>query len=391
VIRPRVAFVVQRAGAEVNGGAEYLCLAVARAMSAVWDVEIVTTCARDYTTWQDHYPPGVDDIDGVRVRRFPVDKPRATAVFDKLSRRVLDPLNPPSPRDLDDWMKAQGPYSTPLLRYLEAQHDDVDLFVFFTYLYATTYFGLPLVRDKAVLVPFAHDEWTIRLPLFERLFALPAGFVFSTPEERTFLRGRFPGLPLDGPVVGIGIEPPADVRPERFRERTGVDGPFLLYLGRIDRSKGCERLFDDFAQYRTWFDDDLTLVLAGRAAMDIPEMPGVRALGFVDEATKFDAIAAAEAVVMPSSLESLSIVLLEAWSLSRPVLVTAASDVLVGQTRRANGGLWYEDAAEFAAAAQLLRGPEGAALGACGRAFVEERYRWGAVTAAYEGLLRAHV
>ena len=385
--RPRIAFVVQRAGVEVNGGADYLCLAVARAMSARWDVEIITTCARDYATWENHYPPGVERLDGVTIRRFPVDRPREQAHFDRLSARMLEHITDAPLAEQEAWMQAQGPYSTPLLRYLAEHRDDYERFFFYTYLYATTYFGLPLVAEKAVLVPFAHDEWPIRMPFFEAMFRLPAAIAFSTPEERDFLHTRFPDVRFDGPIVGIGVEAPPDVRPERFRRRYGIEGPFAVYVGRIDPEKGCERLIAAFAHYREHYRDDLNLVLVGRAAMELPRLPYVRAVGFVDEESKFDALAAADVVVMPSALESLSIVLLEAWSVGRPVLVSAAGDVLVGQTRRAGGGLWYADDAEFTVALHLLRGPDGPRLGASGRAFVEREYRWESIVAAYEQLL----
>ena len=384
--RPRIAFVVQRAGIDVNGGAEFLCLAVARAMSTIWDVEIITTCARDYSTWEDYYSPGVEELDGVTIRRFPVDEPRIATHFNRLSQRILPRLGVASLSEQEAWMKAQGPYSTPLLRYIEDHRDVYERFFFYTYLYATTYFGLPLVADKAVLVPFAHDEWPIHMPFWNEIFESVDSFVFSTPEELSFLRGRFPKANLKGPIIGIGIESPADPRGDRFRRRYGIDNPFALYLGRIDPSKGCDKMIDAFSRYKQLHHDDLMLVLVGRAAMDIPELPFLRAVGFVDETTKFDAIAAAEVALMPSALESLSIVLLESWSVGRPVLVTASSDVLVGQVQRANGGLWYGDDAEFTAALHMLRGHIGDQLGESGRAFVERDYRWSRITSDYEAL-----
>jgi len=381
--RHRIAFVVQRAGVEVNGGAEYLCLAVARRMAAVWDIDIITTRARDYVTWEDHYPEGAEAVDGVTIRRFSVDETRSTSYFDRFSQRLLPRLQEAPISEQEAWMKAQGPYSTSLMRYIAETRDSYDLFFFFTYLYATTYFGLPLVADKAVLVPFAHDEWPIYAPMFDAFFEKPASFVFSTPEEQAFLRRRFPSAKLDGPTIGIGIDMPADPRPDRFRRRFGIDNPFALYLGRIDPSKGCERLFDAFVRYKAVYSDDLILVLVGRAAMPIPQLPFLRAVGFVDEETKFDALAASEIVVMPSALESLSIVLLEAWSVERPVLVSGASDVMVGQTTRANGGLWYDDEAEFVAALHLLRDKQARDLGKSGFAFVDREYRWERIIEQY--------
>jgi glycosyltransferase involved in cell wall biosynthesis len=386
VTRPRIAFVVQRAGLDVNGGSEYQCLAVARALATIWDIEILTTCARDYRIWADHYPPGVERVDGVTIRRFPVDQPRNPSTFDRLSRKLRPRLKTSSLAEQEEWMRAQGPYSTALLRFIEAQHGEFEMFVFFTYLYATTYFGLPLVAAKAVLVPFAHDEWPIHAALWDAFFQRPAGFVFNTPEEREFLARRFPAAVLAGPTIAMGVTPPADARPERFRQRYKIDAPFIAYVGRIDASKGVDRLLEHFARYKKHHHDDLELVLIGRAEQPLRKRPFVRAVGFVEEEAKFDALAGAEVVVVPSPFESLSIVLLEAWSVGRPVLVTAASDVLVGQTRRAQGGLRFMDEAEFVAALSQLRGPSGNRFGASGRAFVEREYRWPRVVEQYEDL-----
>ena len=81
--------------------------------------------------------------------------------------------------------------------------------------------------------------------------------------------------------------------------------------------------------------------------MHLPRAPWLDVRGYVDEAEKARLLAGATALVMPSPYESLSIVLLEAWQHARPVLVTEASDVLLGQVRRAGGGLWYANADEY--------------------------------------------
>lgn len=384
----RVAFVVQRCGREVNGGAELACLEVAREMAQRWDVEIVTTCALDYMTWEDHYPPGIDRIDGVPVRRFAVDAPRDVANFNRLSERVRHAGASLNREEAERWMRAQGPYSSTLVRYLSGHGAEYDAVIFYTYLYATTYFGLPLVAERAVLAPFAHDEWTIHLPLWDRFFQLPQQTLFSTIEEREFLRQRFPAAGLEGPVVGVGIRAPAHVDPPDFRRRFGITAPYVLYVGRIDPMKGCEQLLRDFARYKELYGDDLELVLIGRQVMPLDPQPGVKVLGFVDEATKYAAIAACAVLVMPSSFESLSLVLLEAWSQGRPTLSNAQSDVLVGQSRRSGAGLWYANTEEFVAAVKLLRDPAIAApLGARGKAFVAENYAWSEIARTYESVV----
>ncbi len=289
-------------------------------------------------------------------------------------------------------MRAQGPWSPALLEYLSTNAGEYDAFIFVTYLYATTYFGLPLVRDKALLVPLAHDEWPIYFGMWDRFFELPRGHVFSSEEEAAFLRRRFPEARLSGPILGTAVEPPAAVSPESFRKTYRVEGPFVAYVGRLDRAKGVGELLEYFRAYRRQTGDQRTeLVLIGKAAMEVPPVDGVRTIGFIPEAHKWDALAACEALIMPSAYESLSIALLEAWSVGKPVLVSARSKVLVGQCQRSQGGLWYSDADEFCAALEcLLQDAElRRALGAQGRDFVASNYRWPRIVDAYRELIAA--
>jgi glycosyltransferase involved in cell wall biosynthesis len=92
---------------------------------------------------------------------------------------------------------------------------------------------------------------------------------------------------------------------------------------------------------------------------------------------------------MPSRHESLSMVVLESWMMSRPVLVNGDCEVLRGQVLRANGGLYYRRYEEFAAAMDLLVSEPGLAdrLGRQGNAYFEASYAWDRVMEKYERLL----
>ena len=153
--RLRIAYVVQRYGLEVNGGSEVHCRLLAERLARFHDVDVLTTCAIDYVTWKDEYPEGVTSLNGVSVRRFKVDYPRNKA-FDEMSSRVFG--GPHTEEDEIQWMKLQGPYSSKLLAWLDEHKTSYNVFVFQTYLYCTTFFGLPIVSDRAVLVSTAHDE-----------------------------------------------------------------------------------------------------------------------------------------------------------------------------------------------------------------------------------------
>jgi glycosyltransferase involved in cell wall biosynthesis len=384
----RVAFVVQRCGKEVNGSAEVLCLQVAQRMAHYWDVEILTTCALDCIAWGNHYPPGIEQLGAIRINRFDVAMSRDMDAPNRLSDAlVADPSA--SIACQEDWMRMQGPWSPALFDFIEANAETYDAFVFFGYHSAQTYFGLAAVANKAVLVPLAHDEWTFHLGLWNEFFKLPAGVIFNSPEERELVRARFPDVPLEGPVLGMAIERPADIDPARFRVACALPDGYLLYAGRIDRSQGCEEMFEFFARHVEATGDPRKLVLLGKPVMDIPRHPQILSLGFVDDATKWDALAGCDLLVMPSHHESLSMVLLEAWSAARPVLVNGRCAILKGQCRRANGGVWYETREEFSAAVRVLgRGLSSHALGRQGHAYVHQNCQWPRIEAGYLDSIR---
>ncbi|MDH6102763.1 glycosyltransferase family 4 protein [Umezakia ovalisporum] len=383
----RVAFVVQRCGLEVNGGSETHCLQVAQRMSHYWETEILTTCALDYIQWQNYYPPGVTEISGVTVRRFQVAPTRDMEKFNYLSTEISHHLLTATLEEQETWMQAQGPVSPDLITYVQEHKDEYDAFIFFTYLYATTYLILPLVAEKAYLVPCAHDEWPIYLSIWENFFKKPQAFIFNTPEERDFLAARFPRVNFRGSIAGVAVNPPLTLNAEGFRRKHNINQPFLLYIGRIDPSKGCDQLFDYFALLRNQESGLRKLVLLGKAAMQIPQHPDIISLGFVDEQTKWDALAACDLLVMSSPYESLSIVLLEAWAVGKPVLVNGKCNVLVGQCRRSNGGVWYTNPDEFQVAIKTMKEAVRNQLGRQGKLFVEINYIWTKIEEKYLKLL----
>ncbi len=382
--RRRVAFVAQRYGEAIAGGSERLCRAVAERLARHCDCTVITTCAADYMTWENEYPAGETELNGVRLVRFPVDEPRSVERFNRYSEYVLN--GNPTPEEEEKWMKLQGPYSSALLEHLSRHGAGYDAVVFFTYLYATTYFGLPLVRERALLAPTAHDEPPIYLSIFDRLFEQPRRLLFLTEEERDFVYRRF-CLPEEaGEVAGMGLEDPAaeTAMPEGLERLRGQ--PYLLYLGRIDPSKGCGTLIRYFLDYCGAHPaSTLRLALAGKAEMEIPRHPRIVTPGYVSEREKNGAIAGAMAMAAPSPYESLCIAALEAWRRGVAVLANGECKVLAGQCQRSGGGLWYRGYEEFAACLEALEGSPRlrAQLGRAGARYVEERYSWERVEGIY--------
>jgi glycosyltransferase involved in cell wall biosynthesis len=385
----KLACVVQRYGADIAGGSEAHCRDLAERLARTHDVTVLTTCARDYVTWANAMPAGETRERGVRVLRFEVARQRQLRTFADLSDHVFD--GGASATAQEAWFAANGPEAPGLLAHLRDRGADYDLVLFWTFRYAPSYFGVPLVRNRAVLLPTAEEDPAIRLDVLERFFALPAGWLFLTPEEQLLVSDRAGRALSPAAVIGSGIEP-AGARPGReLVDAAGIAPRYVLYLGRVDRNKGCDTLFDYFQEYaRT---ADLALVLAGPAKMRIPDHPQIRALGYVSDAMRAALLAHAQVLVVPSRYESLSIVLLEAWNWGIPALVNARCRVLEGQVRRANGGLTYRSAAEFREALDYLlsRNESRAAFGRQGLAYVEREYRWPIVIDRVERLLEAVV
>jgi glycosyltransferase involved in cell wall biosynthesis len=278
-----------------------------------------------------------------------------------------------------------------LVEALAAEKASFDAVFFFTYLYYPTREGLRAAPERAILVPTTHDEPPLRFRLYREVFARPRAFAFLTPPEEALVRSRFDLGSRPAVVAGMGVEVPAAPDVEGFRIRHDVDRPYALYAGRIDAGKGCAQMLDFFEEYRRDRRGGVDLLLIGTLAMAEPRQPGVRYLGYLSEEEKHGAMAGARVVLCPSPYESLSIVLLESLGLGTPALASARSPVLVDHCRRSNAGLWYEDAAEFREALDLLAREDAlrAALGANGRAYVAAGYRWDVVMARYRSLIDA--
>ena len=384
-MKPKVAIIVQRYGPDINGGAEYECRQIAELMNDVWEIDVLTTCATDYMTWKDDYPKGKEVINSVSVYRFPVRKPRNVRMFNRISETVLH-----VPHTYDDeiqWMKAQGPDSPDMLDFLSRNKDNYDIFIFFTYLYATTFWGLPIVSEKSLLVPTAHDEPPIYLSIFREFFKKPKGFVFNTLEEKHLLLKLFNLDCKVSDIIGVGIDPLKYSKTESDYPKK-INADYVVYVGRVDPSKGCRELFEYWEKYKKNNPSSLKLLLVGGVKMDIPDRNDVVSLGFVGEDEKNSMIANARCLIMPSPYESLSIVLLESWICGRPVLVNGKCQVLKGQVRRSNGGLWYDSCEEFSACLDfLLQGKEVTGkMVLSGRRYAEENYNPTTVKQKYQKL-----
>ena len=379
----KLGVVVQRYGADINGGAELHARYIAEHLGRHAEVTVLTTCARDYVTWRNEFPAGVTEVNGIRVERFPVSRERDVREFGLAQRRVFSELH--SLHDELRWLDTEGPTSPELIQRVREGAAELDYILFFSIRYYQAYYGARAAADKAVLVPTAERDPSLGLAIFQPVFRGVRAIMYNSFEERALINAVANNAAVPGVVVGVGSEIPQHVDADGARQKFSLHNPFIIYVGRVDANKGCAELFDFFTQYAATSSRPLDLVLIGSPVLQIPKHPRIRHLGFVDDRDKFDAMAAAHALVMPSYYESLSMVALEAWALGRAVLANAHCDVLLGQCLRSNAGLYYEDAAEFAGALDaLLDSPSMAeALGRNGREYFARHYSWPVIERKY--------
>jgi len=347
-MKPHIAVVIHRYGKDVMGGAEKHAEQAVAVLKDKFKITVITTTALDYITWKNHYPQGNGFEENVEIIRFPVKKEREINIFNSYSEiffsKQLKTLS-----EEEDWFNLQGPECPKLVEYLKNNYNQFDCFVFFTYLYYTTVYGLPTVADKSILIPTSHNEPPIYLQKIKDVFSKTWGLLFNTDSEREMVYRIHPEATKRSVIGGIYIECPENIK----KLSKPFDGKYCLYFGRLERGKGIYELFDNFLALKT-IHPDLQLVCLGKSNPEIKPRMGIVFPGFVSDKEKWAYIHHSEFIVMPSQLESLSMTLLEGFAAGKPALVNANCDVLVDHCRRSGAGMWYTDYNEFIAEAEYL-------------------------------------
>jgi len=391
----KLAFVVPRYGTEIRGGAETGARMLAEHLVADgrMEVEVLTTCALDAITWRDELPEGTDDVNGVRVRRIRSEAGRDESFHPLWSGMREDPARA-SRGDMERWVDLQGPRSPALLDAVAGS--DADVVAFYPYLYYPTVRGLPLVAERAVLHPAAHEEPALHLPIFDDLFARCRGFAFHSRSERALVCDRFGVAATPQVVVGLGVEEPAagpgagDATDAATRGALGVgDVPYLLCIGRVDDQKGTGMLWRWFRAYKQRHPGPLRLAFVGQVVNAPDPAPDIVVTGLVDDEAKWALLRGARALVAPSPHESFSLTVIEALTAGVPVLVNATCGATREHCEQSGAGLWFGDFAEFEAGVDYLTsdGVPRQTMRHNGRAYVEANFTWPAILDRYCGFL----
>jgi len=372
----KIAIVVQRYGLEINGGAEYHARLIAEKLSKYFTIEVFTTTAYDYVTWDHYYEKQQETLNGILVNRFRVKNPRDPQIFGQVQNVVFNEEH--SLADELLWLEEEGPMVPELIQDLKKREKEFAYFIFFSYRYYHSYFGVKLLAHKAILVPTAEHDQVIYLNLFKDFFSLPAAIVYNSWEEKELINRIAGNSAVYGNVVGIGSEIPMQFDPEGTCRKLGITDKYVVYIGRLDENKGVPELLRFYLKLLAEEKVALNLLLIGKALIAIPENPHIRHVGFMNNKEKFDLLKGAEFLIIPSQFESLSMVTLEAWAVGKPVLANGRTEVLRGQCQRSNAGLWYTDYDEFKEAFLILQenGELREQMGKNGKKYFYDHYAW---------------
>jgi glycosyltransferase involved in cell wall biosynthesis len=360
----RVAVVTPRYGPGFAGGAERsLCRIAAALQASGWEVEVYTTTASDEAGHHREQSPGTQKEAGWPVHRF-----AARPGDGKRLRKLLTQAD----ADAGE-IAACLPSSPDLLAALCRRRERYAAILVGPYASGLCWDIAASLHERCVVVPCLHDDALAHHPALPELLRNAAGILYHSEAERHLADAR---LGINHPiseVVGTWLEPGRGDA-QRGQARCGPN--YLVYCGRFLPEKGFDLLLTWMGRLAQTDPRVPRLVVLGQDGRDLPREPWLLGLGYVPEGVKDDVVAGAQALVLLSPHESLSLAALEAWSQGVPVIASSRSAVLSAHVRQSGGGVLVGDFDEFAQAVASLREEPGLwqERGRKGRAYVQQQY-----------------
>jgi glycosyltransferase involved in cell wall biosynthesis len=364
----KIAFVAPWFGEHIGGGAEAVCRDLAHSIQKLRpevEVHVISTALKEFAAdWnQNVHSEGAHQENGIKVWRFKAETHRDRSSFDQLNLQHLmkkgvddlwqqgRPVSPLSPAQesfyIDHMINSRSMY-----RFLARNKAAYDFFLFLPYMFGTTYHGVMATGEKAVIIPCLHDERYAYMNIYQQMMKTVGAVLYNAKAEMR-LAGRLYDLAgarqfYLGQMVDPNL-PAADA--ERFRAKYQIKDPFVLYAGRKIVGKNVPLMVDFFGELKknSPASANLKLVLIGKGDLNYPKekYPDIIDLGFISAEDKADAYKAALALCQPSTNESFSIVMMEAWLQGTPCLVSSKCEVTRDHCKDSGGGFWFGDAQEF--------------------------------------------
>ncbi len=383
----KIGFVTPWFDKNIQGGAEMALRGITEHLhSAGIDVEILTTCVKEFASdWNVNYhKPGDSIINGISTKRFTIRK-RDIKKFDAVNYKLIN--NIPITKDEELIFITEMINSPELYRYIEKNKDQYEVFVYIPYMFGTTYFGIKVCPEKAVMVPCFHDESYMYLSIFKELYSKTAGMIFNAKPECNLANKVYNLSAVKQCIPGLGVETDLKYDENKFRKKYKIEEPFIIYAGRKDVGKNVDLLIEYFSRYKNRHTNNLKLIFIGGGSLSIPSdiHNDVIDLGFVSIQDKYDAFSAAVCLCQPSKNESFSLVIMESWLCRRPVLVHSECEVTKYFAKNANAGLYFRDYYEFEGCVNYyLDNPViSDTMGEIGREYVLNNFDWKVVTKKY--------
>ena len=136
--------------------------------------------------------------------------------------------------------------------------------------------------------------------------------------------------------LGINIQDVTGGNGRRARDRLGVDGPIVLSLGAAAYDKGTVHSCQAVLSLNRRRSTPVTIVVAGPIMSDFQtyfdsltdeERRHIRVLGYVDDESRTDLLAACDLLTLASRTEAFGYVFLEAWANGKPVIGARAGGI----------------------------------------------------------------
>ncbi len=378
----KIGFVIPWYHKDIPGGAEQELRGIVKHLHEKGvPVEILTTCVKEFSAdWtQNYFNEGMDEADGIPVRRFKVRAGDMTS-FHKVNYKLMNGIDISG--EEENIFISEMVNSPDLYEYIYNNSEEYHRFVYIPYMFGTTYYGIKACPFKSVLIPCLHDESYAYMRIFKDLYRNLGGIIFHAKPEMELANRLYDLSNVKQEVLGEGVETDFEYDADRFRSKYGIDKPYIVYAGRKDSAKNIDTLIRYFGEYkkRNEAHSDLQLVMLGGGTVEVPDSikSDVIDLGFVDIQDKYDCCAGAELLCQPSKNESFSIVIMESWLCERPVLVNAGCAVTAEFAKESNAGLYFANYFEFEGCVNYLieNKAAAAAMGQNGRRFVRERFAW---------------
>lgn len=383
----KIGFVIPWFAEKIPGGAEMALRGLTFHMHrAGIDLEILTTCVEQFASdWSvNYYEAGVEVINGVLVRRFPVCK-RDTKAFDSINRKLVKQIKVSF--EEEEIFLREMVNSPALYEFIKEHLDEYSVFAFTPYMFGTTYYGIQECMKKSVLIPCLHNESYAHFRHFKDVFSRVCGMAFLSRSEYVLAHWLYDLHSVNARTLGTGVDTGLKGDGRRFREKYNIMSPYLIYAGRKDSGKNVDILLKYFEIYKSRHRTDLKLVLIGGGKINISDeiKNEVYDLGYVPIQDKYDAYAAAEFLCNPSRFESFSLVLMESWLCHRPVVVFRGCPVMYDFALESNGGLGFENYWEFEGCADylLVHRSEADIMGENGRNYVLANFAWDVIVKKY--------